>query len=116
VQIHGRTVGLSNPPAAAQQPHRLRSESRHPAQTLEGPARIYVCNPERALVNRILPKKKVYATARPGRALGRRILEQVEEINLDRRNWLARGLRRACAKKISSTAKWKSTENCEGIE
>ena len=37
--------------------------------------------PERALVNRILPKNKIYANARPGRALRQRIVEQVEEIN-----------------------------------
>lgn len=36
--------------------------------------------PERALVNRILPKSKVYANARPARALRQRIVEQVEEI------------------------------------
>ena len=36
--------------------------------------------PERALVNRILPKNKIYANARPGRALRQRIVEQVEEI------------------------------------
>ena len=37
--------------------------------------------PERALVNRILPKNKIYANVRPGRALRQRIVEQVEEIN-----------------------------------
>lgn len=36
--------------------------------------------PERALVNRMLPKNKVYANARPGRALRQRMVEQVEEI------------------------------------
>jgi len=36
--------------------------------------------PERALVNRIVPKSKVYANARPARVLRQRIVEQVEEI------------------------------------